>query len=456
MEETAKENVPDVDKFIASQVTMNEHVAKFMEQYTLDKIEREKQQGDTIRLLQALTKESGPPPTKKRRTDSSEATLGSHEETEPDEATSGSVPSGKQKASTSAEAILGSNNPATLDVLEIDTGGTSLIDEELALYDQLNNPDGNKENTLPLGEDDPEEPDMQNMSEDQIEAYLCKEYSDWLSQTEEKVGPPVPKALGVLCERLWGKLLLSQDKKKEMQEGVDIPSNCKAFKAPKLNPTIHIRVQENSKKKDDAAKTRQVNLSRTAIPLLYTLGELDIVKQQLEGESKFLSHEPRNLDEAKKIIEVIKKKNEIALQSTSKAKSKVSKSFQLLNYYCTETTRKRRQDICDALGSAFKPYGLEAVPPTEFLFTEEAMKKMKKELTTVKPKVEASKNGYSSTKSRRSGGQGQGKNYHKPHSSNNSGNYNNNNNNNYGQGNNGGNNNNGTKKTYPSRRRGGR
>ena len=144
----------------------------------------------------------------------------------------------------------------------------------------------------------------------------------------------------------------------------------------------------------------------------------------------------------------MKKKTDLALKSTATAKAKVSKSFQLLNYYNTETTRKRRQDVCDSLGSAFKPYGSEAVPPSEYLFNEDSMKKMKKELNAVKPKVEFSKNGLSSTKSRRSSGQGQGKNYPKTQSSGSSGNYSGNNNS-HGQT---GGSSNAPKKTYPQRR----
>ena len=453
--ENENEIAVDVQQFITNQTQMNENIARFMEKYNQDKTERDEQQQDTLKLLKALTEASAAPPTKKRRTDpDSEAILDSEErETEPDEAILDST-SGKRKASTSAEAILGSTNQSN-DVLELNAEGDgSLIDDELALIKALADPNSDKENVPEFLEDEPEELDRNNMTDEQVEAYLCKEYSDWLAQTEEKVGPPVPQALGVLCERLWGKIILSQDKKKVMHEGVDIPSNCKAFKAPKLNPAIAIRVAETSKKKDDGAKNRQVNMSRTAIPLLYTLGELDVVKSQLEGEAKFLTHEPRNLDEAKKILAVVKKKTDIALKSTATAKAKVSKSFQLLNYYNTEATRKRRQDVCESLGSAFKPHALEVVPPSEYLFNEDIMKKMKKELNAIKPKsVEASKNGLSSTKSRRCSGQGQGKNYPKTHSSGSSGNYSGNNNS-HGQA---GGSSNAPKKTYPQRRgRGGK
>jgi hypothetical protein len=349
-------------------------------------------------------------------------------------------------------------------VLDLHVGDRSLLSEEALLLEQLGHDRVQKENVNPNNQpqdtQEEDEVDLNNMSEEQVEAYLCKEYGDWLNQTEEKVGPAVTQALGVLCERMWGKLLLNQEKKKEMQEGICIPSNCRSFKAPKLNSQIYIRIHENAKKKDEGARTRQVNMARAAIPLLYSLGEMDAARHQIEGQARILSHEPRDLEEAKQIIAVLKKKNDLALQSTKNSKTKVSKSFQLLNYNWTETTRKRRQDVCEALGSAFKPYGLESEPPSEHLFTESAITKMKSELKAIKPKVDGkAKNGHSSTQSRRSSNNTSGKNNNYPPSnnyqktsSNNSGNYNNNN---PGQqrskGNGGGSN---TKKSYGTRSRG--
>ena len=433
----------DVAQFISNQTAMNNTIGQFMESYVRDKAARDQQQSETLKLLQTLMQNTAnEPPAKKTRVDPDEATSGSSKGT-PDEAILGStVSGGKQKASTSGVAILGTDQTSQ-DMLEIEVGTqNSLIDEELALLNQLNDPDANKENEEILTEEEPPEVNLEEMSEEQVEAYLCKEYSGWLSQTEEKVGPPVSKVLGVLCERLWGKLLLSQEKKKEMQEGINIPSNCRSFKAPKLNPEIHISIFKNARKKDEAAKTRQVNMARAAIPLLYTLGELDAAKQILETQSKFL-REPRDLEEAKRIIAVVKRKNELALACTQTAKTKVSKSFQLLNYNCTETTRKRRQDVCGELGSALKPFGLETTAPKEHLFDEDAMKRMKSELKAIKPKVEKPKNAPSSTQSRRSSTQGKNNQHHKNTSSNSSGNYSNNSNTQHNSGY--------TTKKYPSR-----
>ena len=61
-------------------------------------------------------------------------------------------------------------------------------------------------------------------------------------------------------------------------------------------------------------------------------GEMDKTKQAMEGQAKFLSLEPKNFEEAKKILKVVKGKNEIALQGIVTGKAKVTKRFQLLNY----------------------------------------------------------------------------------------------------------------------------
>ena len=442
----------DLEQFIGIQNKLNGDVIKFMEKYSAEKEARDKQQADTLELLKTLVHRSReePPAKKSKSSQPEEATSGSSTANVTSEATLGSESSGKEKTTRSAEATSGSGDLD--DVLELhETGEKTLLEEELALYNQITGK--YKESDLILDEEQTEEVDPNNMREEQVEEILIKEYSDWLSQTEEKVGPPVSQVLSVLCQRLWGKVLLSQEKKKEMQEGVRIPSNCKSLKAPVLNPAIHIRIHENSKRKDDAAKNRQANMARGAIPLLYTLGELDKAKSALEAQAKFLSHEPKNLDEAKQMLKVIKTKNGLAATGVGNVKTSVSKSFQLLNYYCTETTRKRRQDVCESLGSAFKPYGLEAQPPDENLFNEDAMKRMKSELKAIKPKVDLSKNGPSSAKTRRSTGP-QGKTtsaystYQKNTSGSNSNGYKGNNSN-YNSGNN-----NGGNKKYPQRKRG--
>ena len=374
----------NVLQFIGAQNKMNGEMQSFMDRYTEDKTARDKQQQDTMLLLQKiLEKNADAPPAKKPRTEVDGAIQGSSQNgAAPAEATSGSDTGGKEKMSTSAEVILSS---ADNGILDVHVRSNDLMNEEdMQLLNKLA---GNGDETTQPEATEEDEIDLNNMTEDQLEAYLCSEYSDMLSQTEEKFGPPVSQALGVLCERLWGKILLSQEKKKALQEGLDIPANCKALKAPKVNSAIYIRLKENAMHKDDAAKVRQINMAKAAIPILYSLGEMDRTKAALEAQAKFLSLEPKTLDDAKKMLQTIKTKNEVALTSVNTSKSKASKVFQLLNYNCTETTRKRRQDICNDLGTAFKPYGLETAPPTETLFDEDQMKRMKSDLKNIKPKA---------------------------------------------------------------------
>ena len=396
-------------QFIGAQNQRNEEIRSFMEKYAEDKNARDKQQQETMLLLQQiLQKNTDAPPAKKPRTDVEGTIAGpSHSSDATVETTSGSGTGGKGKLLASAVPTLGS---ADQGILDIHPEAEDLMDEnDRLLLNKLSA--GETEQTQ---SDMTEEPvDLDNMSEDQLEAYLCSEYSDMLSQTEEKFGPPVSQALGAICQRFWGKVLLSQEKKKALQEGLDIPSNCKALKAARVNSEIYIRLKDSAIQKDDTAKIRQINMAKAAIPILYSLGEMDKNKAALEAQAKFLSIEPKTLDDAKKMLQTIKAKNETALTSINSSKSKVSKVFQLLNYNCTETTRKRRQDICYDLGSAFKPYGLENVPPTENLFDEEQMKRMKSDLKNIKPKAkdqqQSSKNGSGFAKSRRGSNQHEGK-----------------------------------------------
>ena len=78
-----------------------------------------------------------------------------------------------------------------------------------------------------------------------------------LAQTEEKLGPPVIQVIGVLCKRLWAKVLLDKDMKTELWHYIDIPSNCTGLKTSRLNSAIYIRVPENVHTKDYAAQLKQ-------------------------------------------------------------------------------------------------------------------------------------------------------------------------------------------------------
>ena len=332
------------------------------------------------------------------------------------------------------EDILDSNKPdITVHVSEHDA---NLLQAEIDLFTQLQNPitgeaeeaDEGRENISPV---------LDEMTEEQLEEFLSSEYKDLLTQIEEKTGPPVSQAAAAICERFWGKALLSAEKKKELWEGLDIPINCKPLKAPKLNTNVYIRINDPVQTKDYGAQGRQRGMSRAVIPLLYSMGEMDQMKGAIEAQQKILNYEPRTMEEAKKMLKVVASRSETLRQNVITTRTKINKSFTLLNYSFTETTRKRKQDITNQMGSTFKPFGVEVTPPSEYLFDEDTMKRMKPFLKDLKPRTKyESKNESSFTKPRRSGGyQGNQNNYQNNYQNKNSGNNSRNSNSNNNSGN---------------------
>lgn len=375
--------------FISAQQEVNKVTRAFME----SQAKKQDEISSTMALIQKLLEKREDPPSNKRRKVDSEATMGSSSTSTENEAILGSnseVPLGN-------EDILTSNVSSGLDnVVTIHADDNSLLeDEEAALLKQLES----KASTD--GFQDSAEGTV--MSKEELEEFLTKEYKEMLAQTEEKLGPAVTQAIGVLCERLWAKVLLDKDRKTELWDSIDIPSNCTGLKASRLNSAIYIRVPENVHTKDYAAQLKQRGLSRAAIPILYAMGEMDNQKIALDSQAKFLSHEPTSLEEAKKMLKVIKNKNEASTKALASAKKQVNKSYQVLNYMFTETNRKRRQDVCTSLGANFKPYGSEIMVHGEDLFDKDVMAKMSKELSKVTPKQNVSKNSSTPSKARRGG-----------------------------------------------------
>ena len=449
-----------ITQFITEQNQMNATTRLFMEQQSKMMAERDEQQAKTMLILNKLLERDETEPAKKKarkETPVLEETLqGSSTQLNTVEAASGSKSGkGKKDKDLGLEDILTSHEPdITVHVSEHDA---SLLQEEIELYNQLQNPrndtnaaDEGKENNSPV---------LEEMTEEQLEEFLSSEYKDLLSQTEEKTGPPVSQAAAAICERYWAKALLSAEKKKELWDGLDIPINCKPLKAPKLNTNVYIRIGENVQTKDYGAQARQRGLTRAVIPLLYSMGEMDKMKASIEAQQKILNYEPRDLEEAKKMLKVVATRSEALKQNVVTSRAKIHKSFTLLNYSFTETTRKRKQDVTTQMGLAFKPFGIEVTPPSEYLFDEDTMKRMKPFLKDLKPRAKyETKNESSFTKTRRSGGfQGNQNNFQKNFQNKNfSGNNSrgsNNNNNNGNKNYNSNNNNHGGKKQYPSRKR---
>ena len=189
------------------------------------------------------------------------------------------------------------------------------------------------------------------------------QYRELLEQTEEVVGDPIDKTLAEICNNSWGKVKLSKDKKKTLVENIKIPSNCTVLKTPKLNTECYIRLYENGQSRDKGHQERQKETTRAAIPLYHAVGRLGALKQELT--------------QRKAPAAVLKEITEINKQ--------VQKSICVLNYSFTETTRKRKYDLCAALGNQFKPFA-QGPSSADQLFDEETMKKMKSELKQVKAK----------------------------------------------------------------------
>ena len=184
------------------------------------------------------------------------------------------------------------------------------------------------------------------------------------------------------------------------------------MQTPKLNTACDIRLYDSARTKDLASADRQKDLVRAAIPLYHTVGAVAKLKADLTKYGAPTA----------------------VLDSVAMINVTVQKSIRMLNYSYTETTRKRKYDVCGTLGGQFKPFA-QAESSLEYLFSEETMKSMKSELKNVKVKRtdsntqgQGSKNVTSLPKSQRgeySGGSNWPKNkYQKP--SQNYSNYNNN------------------------------
>ena len=400
------DNTDIVAGFIENQNKINELNTKFME-------ESKKDRDETKVLLQRLMESlNAEPPRKKRKV---------NPETEGENSAS--------QHQNQDEFVALRITPAE-EIPDIrDTEA-----QEVDPWDQVNNEDLGDEQT---GTSD--SPD----GEDDFEATLGSEFQDLLESTEEILGDPIDKSLASVVEQTWGKCLLSTEKRSALWKGINIPSNCKVLKAKELNTKVLIRVNENAWKKDKAARDRQKGLSRAAIPALYSMGNLRKAKESLGKCSKICSMEPRTLDEAKKFLAAIKSHSKEALDMVNDTSTKLQQSVKVLAYDYTAATKKRKQDITNALGAAFNPYSQDTKTSEEFLFNEETMKMMKNELNQIKPKAKGynkdftteSKNSNYPGKSPR-GGHNQGG-YTKKTFNSNSGNYNNYNNKNQPKSNNG-------------------
>ena len=242
----------------------------------------------------------------------------------------------------------------------------------------------------------------------------------------------------------WGKVQLASKTKTAIQEKIQIPANCASMKAPRLNTEVYIRIYENTANKDRAMMDRQKDIAKAAVPVLKAMGELGAISDRLEKSIKAKGKE--NVDEAEATI----------YRGVKKSLDELENSILMLNYNFTETTRRRKFDVCQALGAQFRPYATSD-DSGEYLFGIETLKLMKSELKKVGVKAKKSdqtKNYQASGKTHRSSPGNRFTPYRNPNHYNNQynnrGNQNNRNSNNYSNNNN--NNNNNQNRNHQSRR----
>ena len=139
--------------------------------------------------------------------------------------------------------------------------------------------------------------------------------------------------------------------------------------------------------KDKGAQERQKGLSRAVIPLLQGIGDMDKAQVGLQKQYALLHNkEPTTLEEAKKIISQAKLHAKESYESTNDIRRRIQKSVSVLAFAFTQTTKKRKQDVCWALGKEFSAYAQDTRTGEEELFPEDDIKAMKNELKAVKPK----------------------------------------------------------------------
>ena len=392
-----------VAEFVANQNKINESNSRMLE---ISRNERKEMKDMLLKIMESFDKE---PLRKKRK-------LPEGDEGE------NSAPQNHQ-TQEHQDAIALSIQPE--EVIH-DVENDEVEDEESRLWNNANNTTDTLGNGLDAGMG------LSSDIDDSLEgSNLASKYQDLLDQTEEVLGDPIDQDLANVIQQTWGKSLLSADRKKELWKGINIPSNCKTLQAPRLNTKVFIRVNENARTKDKGAMERQKGLSRAAIPVLYSLGNLNKSKDSVGKIHKIANMEPKSLAEAKRFIDAMKRHAKETNDQLSEMRTTLQKSVRVMSYDFTTATKKRKTDVCGALGPTFNAYAQDTKTSEEYLFDEEALKTMKTELNQVKAKGKEfeskssnSKNANYPEKSPR-GGQNQGQSNKKTSHNSNSNSYNN-------------------------------
>ena len=310
-------------------------------------------------------------------------------------------------------------------------------------------PDDCQDDVLPVEESPAAGQGEANLTKE-MEGILRSRYKAIMEHTKEKMGDPVVPNIEGLIGATWGKLKLAAKTKTDLQEKIPIPKNCAVMKAPRLNTEVYIRVYDNASSKDEALRKGQNDITKATVPVLRALGDMEKMEAVME---KSIKNKRSNKEE-------ISKEEKFLYKTLKETQKQLTTSVLMLNYNFTETTRKRKFDICSALGPSFRPYA-SAEDTGEYLFGVETQKAMKSELKKVNVKATRdfrnSKNFQASGKAPRSFQSGGFRFNNRNSNGGNRGNHHNNNNHHNGYNNhhhNNNNNNNNRNSQYRSRGRG--
>lgn len=207
------------------------------------------------------------------------------------------------------------------------------------------------------------------------------EFADLLESIEEERGEALPSHFADIMQKCWGKALLTQPQK-DFLKGILVPRNAEFMVTPRLNPEIYAKLKDGVTSKDKAAQRRQTLTSKAAIPVMQALASLADIQGDLRRKSK------KNSD----LNSIVSKLDLVPPM--------IRATLKVLNHSFSESLRKRKGDVCYALGKKARPYAHET-EYGEYLFSEATVKKMKKDIRSPYKRSNnySSKNGKSFRKS---------------------------------------------------------
>ena len=181
-----------------------------------------------------------------------------------------------------------------------------------------------------------------SLSSEDHENFMIGKHKIMLEQVEEKLGAPISKHLEKAFKQTWNTAVLDHKKKDEMLNGILIPSNMKCMKTPKLNSEIYIRMGNVGRDKDEASANRQKELTRATIPLLRYM------EKTFEVQMSFLERAKR--DQVKYPLTAFEK---TSYKKLLEAYEEGQRAYNVLNYFLTDNTRRRKYSALISLGKDF-------------------------------------------------------------------------------------------------------